>query len=146
MPTTPAHNDHTEYPTPIREIRELKCINCKHECKIDDLITYTRLHDGTIIWWHRRKNQDDPDPCKVGSYVVPQVCKLCGQVLEKKRVHSNGKGFVCLTCVKVRQSDYRKNYREEALRTGDTKKKYYFKNREKILKQKRESYIPIRRS
>lgn len=137
----PAHNDPTEQPIPYREIRESFCINCKRECKIDDLITYTRLHNKTIIWWHRRKNQDDSDPCPEQEHIeIKQTCKHCGKELEKKRVHINGKGFTCAECVKVQQKEYRK----KVLASGNTKKIYYLKNREKIKKQQRQYRLTLR--
>jgi uncharacterized protein with PIN domain len=34
------------------------------------------------------------------------ICKRCNKPLEKIRVHSNGKGFTCIACAKLRVKEY----------------------------------------
>lgn len=54
----------------VTEIRgklfTIPCINCGVHFSNQVPITFTKLHNGKLIWWHRRMN-DDNDPCHVGN-------------------------------------------------------------------------------
>lgn len=61
----PAHNSLADYEiTPIEEIANTCCIQCKEAFNEKKLIVWTRLSNGKVIWWHGREHGSDSEPCE----------------------------------------------------------------------------------
>lgn len=61
----PAHTSVVDYePTPIHEIENSCCIQCKEPYNPARMTIWARLPDGRLIWWHGRINNYDGEPCK----------------------------------------------------------------------------------
>ena len=43
-------------PEDREEIRKSRCINCKRNMRSYDAITFVRLGNGELIWWHNGRN------------------------------------------------------------------------------------------
>lgn len=50
----PAHDEMFIYePTPYNEIEMVGCLHCKEDWNWESEITWARLSDLRVIWWHR---------------------------------------------------------------------------------------------
>jgi len=103
MPPIPAHNDISEYPIPYKQIQAQKCINCGRPRGFEEEhITYTRLHNKKILWWHRRAHYDEVDPCSIKPQ-KNQLCGTCGKPVEKKRTAKTNYPYICVSCRKKKE-------------------------------------------
>lgn len=129
----PAHNDSSEQPIPLKEIRESKCVNCRCSYAVNALITYTRLHNKKVLWWHRREHSKIEDPCVYKRPYIASHVRL--KPLQREQDSLRDK-------IKIEHDKFLEENKELIKKLKwEKRREYYLQNHEKIRAQNQASRL-----